>query len=195
MMAKACRDNMGYTIVSLADPLKNITREILNISAEELVEMKDNGTTFDPPYKQTADVLSEALPFKRDEITRLLSDKPLYAEGYYLVIGLLDSTPAEEAAFEAAFGDHYLNARAFLNQLGLSNEGLKPEDRTAVENGEVPLYLRDKYDAARAPFYLNRDGYAAIGREAFRMIDATGYFDAIRGVIAEAMAEAAAINN
>ncbi len=125
----------------------------------------------------------------------LLSDKPLYAEGYYLVIGLLDSTPAEEAAFEAAFGDHYLNARAFLNQLGLSNEGLKPEDRTAVENGEVPLYLRDKYDAARAPFYLNRDGYAAIGREAFRMIDATGYFDAIRGVIAEAMAEAAAINN
>ena len=77
MMAKACRDNLGYTIVSLADPLKNITREILNISAEELAEMKDNGTTFDPPYKQTADVLSETLPFKRDEITRLLSDKPL----------------------------------------------------------------------------------------------------------------------
>lgn len=125
----------------------------------------------------------------------LLSDKPLYAEGYYLVIGLLDSTPAEEAAFEAAFGDHYLNARVFLNQRGLETVGLTAtnEDRTVVENGEVPLYLRDKYDAARTPFYLNRDGYAAIGREVFRMIDEMGYFDAIRGVIAEAMDAASSI--
>ena len=126
----------------------------------------------------------------------LLSDKPLYAEGYYLVIGLLDSTPAEEAAFEAAFGDHYLNARVFLNERGRETEGQNAtgKERTVVENGEVPLSMRDKFDDVRTPFYLNNEGYAAIGREVFRKIDEMGYFGAIRGVIAEAMEAAASIN-
>lgn len=122
----------------------------------------------------------------------LLSDKALYADGYYLIVGLLDSTAAEEAAFEAAFGEHYLNARKYLNEHGLNDAGLTPTDadRTAVQNGEVPVSLRDLNNAERTPFYLNRDGYAVIGREIFRRIDALGYFDGLRGVIADAMAEA-----
>ena len=120
----------------------------------------------------------------------LLADKPLYEEGYYLVIGLLDRPDTEEA-FEAAFGEHYLNARKFLNEQGLATLGLTAaedeREQTAIAYGEVPLSLRHIYNAEITPFYLNANGYTAIGKEVYRKIDALGYFTAVRGVIADAM--------
>lgn len=120
----------------------------------------------------------------------LLADKPLYEEGYYLVIGLLDRPDTEEA-FEAAFGEHYLNARKFLNEQGLATLGLTASEdereQTAIAYGEVPLSLRHIYNAEITPFYLNANGYTAIGKEVYRKIDALGYFTDVRGVIADAM--------
>ena len=120
----------------------------------------------------------------------LLADKPLYEEGYYLVIGLLDRPDTEEA-FEAAFGEHYLNARQFLNEQGLATLGLTASEdereQTAIAYGEVPLSLRHIYNAEITPFYLNANGYTAIGKEVYRKIDALGYFTDVRGVIADAM--------
>ncbi len=124
----------------------------------------------------------------------LLSDKELYAEGYYLVIGRIDSTAAEETAFQAAFGDHYLNAREYLNQHGLEAAGITATsaDRAVLPTGAVPVSLRDVNNISRYPYTLNRVGYTAIGREVYRRIDALGFFDRIQGVLDDAMAQVAA---
>ena len=124
----------------------------------------------------------------------LLSDKELYAEGYYLVIGRIDSTAAEETAFQAAFGDHYLNAREYLNQHGLEAAGITATsaDRAVLPTGAVPVSLRDVNNISRYPYTLNRVGYIAIGREVYRRIDALGFFDRIQGVLDDAMAQVAA---
>lgn len=124
----------------------------------------------------------------------LLSDKKLYAEGYYLVIGRIDSTAAEETAFQAAFGDHYLNAREYLNQHGLEAAGITATsaDRAVLPTGAVPVSLRDVNNISRYPYTLNRVGYIAIGREVYRRIDALGFFDRIQGVLDDAMAQVAA---
>ena len=124
----------------------------------------------------------------------LLEDKELYAEGYYLVIGRIDSTAAEETAFEAAFGDHYLNAREYLNRHGLEAAGITPTsaDRAVLPTGAVPVSLRDVNNISRYPYTLNRAGYIAIGREVYRRIDALGFFDRVQGVLDNAMAEVAA---
>ena len=121
----------------------------------------------------------------------LLSDKDLYAEGFYLVIGRIDSTAAEEAAFEAAFGDHYLNAREYLNEHGLEAANLEPTetDLAVIPTGQVPVSLRDVNNPTRYPFNLNRLGYIAIGREAYRRIEALGYFDRVQTVLNDALYE------
>ena len=121
----------------------------------------------------------------------LLSDKDLYAEGFYLVIGRIDSTAAEEAAFEAAFGDHYLNAREYLNEHGLEAANLEPTetDLAVIPTGQVPVSLRDVNNPTRYPFNLNRLGYIAIGREAYRRIEALGFFDRVQTVLNDALYE------
>ena len=124
----------------------------------------------------------------------LLADKELYTEGYYLVIGRIDSTAAEEAAFEAAFGDHYLNAREYLNLYGLEAAELTASaaDAAVLPTGAVPVSLRDVNNISRYPYTLNREGYIAIGREVYRRIEALGYFDRVQGVLDNAMAKVAA---
>lgn len=121
----------------------------------------------------------------------LLSDKELYAEGFYLVIGRIDSTAAEEAAFEAAFGDHYLNAREYLNQHGLEAANLEPTeiDLAVIPTGQVPVSLRDVNNPNRYPYNLNRLGYIAIGREVYRRIAALGFFDRVKTVLNNALYE------
>ena len=123
----------------------------------------------------------------------LLSDKELYAEGFYLVIGRIDSTAAEEAAFEAAFGDHYLNAREYLNEYGLEAAGLEPTeiDLAVLPTGQVPVSLRDVNSPTRYPYNLNRLGYIAIGREVYRRIEALGFFDRVQSILDEAISEVA----
>ena len=124
-----------------------------------------------------------------DQHRALLADKELYAEGYYLVIGLIDSTPAEEAKFREAFGDNYLNAREYLVEHGLEAAGIEPteKDAAAIARGEVPPSLLNPTGR-----FLKSTGYTVLGQEVFRRIDALGYFDAVREVIADAMTEAQA---
>lgn len=77
MLAQACRDSLGYRIVSFADPLKGLACDILGCSWNELHTMKDDGTTFDPPYDKTADLLSSVLKTERSDIEKKLAGKPL----------------------------------------------------------------------------------------------------------------------
>ena len=117
----------------------------------------------------------------------LLADKDLYADGYYLVIGLINSTPAEEALFEEAFGENYLNAREYLIEHGLEAAEIEPtaKDLAAIARGDVPPSLLNSTGK-----FLKNTGYTVLGEEVFRRIDALGYFDAVRDVIAAAMDEA-----
>ena len=110
------------------------------------------------------------------------------------MIGRIDSTAAEEAAFEAAFGDHYLNAREYLNLYGLEAAELTASaaDAAVLPTGAVPVSLRDVNNISRYPYTLNREGYIAIGREVYRRIEALGYFDRVQGVLDNAMAKVAA---
>ena len=64
-----------------------------------------------------------------------------------------------ETALREAFGEHFINMRAFMIEQGLETAGLEPteQDLDDLENGRVPEQLKDDYT------HFNSYGYYAMG--------------------------------
>lgn len=87
---------------------------------------------------------------------------------HYLFIGLTSGTASSRSALELAmknaFGGHYINAREYLVNYGLSDNNLSPtqDDTAAIEQGSVPPQL------LADDTHLNTAGYAALAKAIYQ---------------------------
>ncbi len=97
------------------------------------------------------------------------------AAGRYLVLGLTSGSAASraelEGAMEEAFGERYVNLRAYLSGKGLADAGITPteEDEAQMAEGVVPESLRSD------GVHLNADGYRLIGNIVYDTMRRLGF--------------------
>ena len=77
-----------------------------------------------------------------------------------------------ETALREAFGEHFINMRAFMIEYGLETAGLEPteQDLDDLANGRVPEQLKDDYT------HFNSYGYYAMGAAVYQKGVELGYW-------------------
>ena len=77
-----------------------------------------------------------------------------------------------ETALREAFGEHFINMRAFMIEHGLETVGLEPteQDLDDLANGRVPEQLKDDYT------HFNSYGYYAMGAAVYQKGVELGYW-------------------
>ena len=77
-----------------------------------------------------------------------------------------------ETALREAFGEHFINMRAFMIEHGLETVGLEPteQDLDDLANGRVPEQLKDDYT------HFNSYGYYAKGLAIYEKGVELGYW-------------------
>ena len=77
-----------------------------------------------------------------------------------------------ETALREAFGEHFINMRAFMIEYGLETAGLDPteQDLDDLANGRVPEQLKDDYT------HFNSYGYYAMGAAVYQKGVELGYW-------------------
>ncbi len=111
---------------------------------------------------------------------RALIGEDALAAGEYLVLGLTSgsasSRAALENALEAAFGDRFLNLRAYLAGQGPADAGITPtaEDLAEMAEGVVPACLRSD------GVHFNAKGYRLIGNFVYDALSRLGFLETLR---------------
>lgn len=96
----------------------------------------------------------------------------------YIVVGLTTGTASSRSEMETKmlmkFGKHYVNARDYLSQQAIYDEGITPteQDTTDMSEGKVPTSLRNTNDAT----HLNDYGYDALAKLIYKQGKALGYW-------------------
>lgn len=107
----------------------------------------------------------------------------LYAVNSAQVNGsLLDYFAELESALSEEYGERFINLREYLTTDALSDAGIEPteDDLEAISEGKVPpsLMVDDL-------LHLNATGYELVGRLIYERMDSLGYFDEVKGALAE----------
>lgn len=103
----------------------------------------------------------------------------------YIFIGLTTDTAERRQPLEAlmteAFGDKYINMRAELVNRGTQLLGIPENDEDAAERvfGKVPVSLLSD------EVHLNEYGYRAMAYIIYERMEQLGYFDGVKGILAE----------
>lgn len=106
---------------------------------------------------------------------RALIGADALAAGRYLVLGLTSGSAASRAelerAMEEAFGDRYVNLRAYLSSQGPGDAGISPsgEDQALMAEGTVPACLRSD------GVHFNAKGYRLIGEHVYDAMSRLGF--------------------
>lgn len=111
---------------------------------------------------------------------RALIGEEALATGRYLVLGLTSGSAASRAelenATEAAFGERYVNLRAYLSGQGVADAGITvtSEDRQQMAEGIVPDGLRSD------EVHLNAKGYRLVGNLVYDVMSRLNFTEAWR---------------
>ena len=80
-------------------------------------------------------------------------------------------------AFSKKYGEHFLNARAYLMDSALDQLGITPTDadKAALERGDIPISLR--MTEAEDEVHGNADYYRIVGEQVYKKMQELGYLE------------------